>query len=417
MPQILKEWKRFFKAHKLCTIAPWPSNAGLPRAQWIQKFKNEKYRPIIACSAHPLRSHLNLAGRALMFLLRKLLEHTGDHYVLWSTRQLEGRIREWQRSAGCCSVHGSKMQWLLMFGDIANFYSEIDQQRLLKAHAWVRHGATQLRGSRSGRVCIKRRGAAGVRWGRAYDDRSTVEIHIDTVFDLLSWDATNCTFTWGAEVTLLQTWGIAMGTPPAPPNAIASAAYDEACLQWTCKADSKWISSSGQHILSRLQSVRYMDDTCTGCTYCAQCEGDKQLAEELLSHYQLHCYPPPLQLEIDSSNKYLQCEVWSTGECVFTSWQNKNIQEKEQKILRLQRWDSYSSNRSKTRVLADYLHTIDGCCSDRLLTMACLPHFIREVHRELFYPAEAIAKAIQTAYSAPHHLELQAVALALVDIL
>ena len=129
-----------------------------------------------------------------------------------------------------------------MYGDIGSYYTEISPDKLEQAHAWLRREAKQLRGSRCGRVCINRRGPKGVRWGRSYGD-DAAEMELDLLFELLRWDYRNCTFTQGAEVILLQTWGIAMGTPPAPSNAITVAAFFEVEWQWSVEQDSFFIST------------------------------------------------------------------------------------------------------------------------------------------------------------------------------
>ena len=90
------EWKAFFKHHRLDRYAAWPRDASIPRAQWMQKAKNEaKYRPVIMCGGHPLRIPLNMAGRAELFLLSSILADNPASMVLWSTKDLTRRLTEW----------------------------------------------------------------------------------------------------------------------------------------------------------------------------------------------------------------------------------------------------------------------------------------------------------------------------------
>ena len=152
-----------------------------------------------------------------------------------------------------------------MYGDIGSYYTEISPSKLEQAHDWLRREASKLRGSRAGRLCIRRHGPKGVRWGRSYGN-DHVEMGLDILFELLRWDYRNCTFTWGSEVVLLQTWGIAMGTPPAPSNAITVAAFMEVEWQWTVEQDAYFIST-GWCLDDRFISSRYMDDTATAVAY------------------------------------------------------------------------------------------------------------------------------------------------------
>ena len=146
-----------------------------------------------------------------------------------------------------------------MYGDIGSYYTEISPDKLAQAHQWLRSEAKKLRGSRSGRLCIKRHGPKGVRWGRAYGT-DHVEMDLDLLFDLLAWDYKHCCFRWGSDVILLQKWGIAMGTPPAPSNAIVVAAFMEMEWSWTVTQDSKLLTE-------RFISCRFMDDTATAVAY------------------------------------------------------------------------------------------------------------------------------------------------------
>jgi hypothetical protein len=160
------------------------------------------------------------------------------------------------------------MQWKELFADITSFYTEISHTWLLQSYEWLRNKACRHKGARSRRLCVNRRGSRGVRYGRSFCKSTHAEISFDMLFDLLVWDATNCTFTWGESVVLLQTWGIAMGTPPAPPNAITCAAYAEWCWLHAITADTHWLSTSGTHLSQRFHTCRYMDDTASVISYC-----------------------------------------------------------------------------------------------------------------------------------------------------
>ena len=153
-----------------------------------------------------------------------------------------------------------------MYGDNGSYYTEISPQKLASAHDWLRAEAAKLRGSRCGRVAIKRHGARGVRWGRSYGD-DHVEMELDLVFDLLRWDYSHCVFRLGAETILSQTWGIAMGTPPAPSNAITVAAFMELEWHWTVSQDASYLTDRTWTLTDRFTSSRFMDDTATAVAY------------------------------------------------------------------------------------------------------------------------------------------------------
>ena len=155
-----------------------------------------------------------------------------------------------------------------MHGDIGSYYTETSPTKLAHAHQWLRREAGKLRGSRCGRLCIARRGAKGVRWGRAYSP-DHIEMELDVLFELLAWDYSNCCFRWGSEVILHQKWGIAMGAPPAPSNAIVTAAFMEMEWEWSIKQDAKLLAVSWD-LSDRFISSRFMDDTATAVAYCDQ---------------------------------------------------------------------------------------------------------------------------------------------------
>ena len=152
-----------------------------------------------------------------------------------------------------------------MFGDISSYYTEIRQADLFKAYDWVRSAANSARSSRSQRVSINRHGSAGVRWGRSYDKRASAELPLDLVFTLLRWNVSNCRFTWGSDTVLSQDWGIAMGTPPAPSDAITVAAYWEHC--WDVSIYGGRQITLPPCKLEHFDTCRYMGDTASAATY------------------------------------------------------------------------------------------------------------------------------------------------------
>ena len=155
------------------------------------------------------------------------------------------------------------MDILLMFGDIASYYTEIRHSHLHAARDWLRRESRALRGSRSGRVCITRRARGGVRWGRSYNKEKFAEMELELVWELLAWEVNNCMFTWGEDVVLKQTWGIAMGTPPAPANAVMVAAYFE--KQWR---ESLMDGTVIGTLAVGFRTARYMDDTASAVQCC-----------------------------------------------------------------------------------------------------------------------------------------------------
>jgi hypothetical protein len=158
-----------------------------------------------------------------------------------------------------------------------------------------------------------------------------------------------------------------------------------------------------------------MDDTCSAIQYCCKCQGERELALELLQHFKSNCYPPPLCLEVEDNGLYLQSEVLVQDSHLSTVWQNKNRNHlKVQRFKRLQHWRSYSSTQSKLAVLTQYLRTIQSCGTSDNVTAGCLRHFLAEVRR-LEYPKTIISAAISKAYEEFSVLEV--VAHSLVDIL
>ena len=74
-------------------------------------------------------------------------------------------------------------------------------------------------------------------------------------------------FQWGAETILSQTWGIAMGTPPAPSNAITVAAFMELKWHWMVSQDAWYLTDRTWTLAQRFISSRFMDDTATAVAY------------------------------------------------------------------------------------------------------------------------------------------------------
>ena len=65
-------WRDFYEEHRLARFQHWPFNSGIPEPYILPKNKDIlRYRPITPYTNHPLSSSLNIASRALAFVMRQ----------------------------------------------------------------------------------------------------------------------------------------------------------------------------------------------------------------------------------------------------------------------------------------------------------------------------------------------------------
>jgi hypothetical protein len=129
---LLKQWKQFYDENDLKKYQTWPKkNTELARPYTLLKDKDiERNRPIVPYCNHPLKRSLNMASRALTFML----EHSDiNSYNLPKVQDLKRVVREVNkalRQNPDLTVHPRG-------GDLKNMFSELPHDTVFEALDWL----------------------------------------------------------------------------------------------------------------------------------------------------------------------------------------------------------------------------------------------------------------------------------------
>ena len=207
--ELLKRWKKFYDKNDLKKYQNWPKkNTELARPYILLKDKNiERNRPIVPYCQHPLKTSLNMASRALTFML----EHSDiNSYNLPKVQDFKRVVRKVNRllkQDPDLKVHPRG-------GDKKNMFSELPHDTVLEALDWV--FARFAEKNHTDCVSLQRTGTQGVFMGRS---RMAGWLAMDVRL-LLQFDIENCYYRVG-DAVVKQVHGVPMGSPPSP--AVASA--------------------------------------------------------------------------------------------------------------------------------------------------------------------------------------------------
>ena len=268
-------------------------------------------RPILPFTRHPFRRKYRRAGKGLGFLVRSIPD--SQHFGIHSSAQVKERFTEWNRLAA--SKFGDKpYKWILICGDIANMYDELDHGGIMPAISWMCDELAGWIGRRKGSVkgltinMVKNEVVAGHR----YEDFD-VYISLEELVEISDYDNRHCWLQCRDKV-YARLLGVPMGGLLSPHKANGTLGHRESLLLRLL--ESLGLIGGG---------VRFMDDVVLALA--VSCEKEEVLAEWWID---LVCgsrgYPSPLKLEVEersSSYKFLELIVSAVGKSLVVEFHSK----------------------------------------------------------------------------------------------
>lgn len=301
---VLTTWHEQFQANQWSRFGRWDKQGSVGYAYWFPKAKNiAKSRVIVSCVHHPLKCVLGRAGRALIFLLaRVVFQNFNMRTVQQLTQRLEAP-RQW-------CADGDEV--LLMVADIKEMYTGMLHSECVAAVQFIiDHCQQRLRSPyisvstcRNGPVFVGKSKAAGM-----------VVFPVADLLQLVQFELSNLYFTVGTDILLHQVIGAAMGgfTSPAAAQAVACVAEYRSMTVFV---------ASGY-----LAASRFMDDTLVAINLAALGRSGQHSLGHVV-HSLFSCYQPAgLQLELERAGAtvaILQSIVSVAGGELHAYFWNKN---------------------------------------------------------------------------------------------
>jgi hypothetical protein len=245
---LLKQWKQFYDENDLKKYQTWPKkNTELARPYTLLKDKDiERNRPIVPYCNHPLKRSLNMASRALTFML----EHSDiNSYNLPKVQDLKRVVREVNkalRQNPDLTVHPRG-------GDLKNMFSELPHDTVFEALDWLFTRFAEK--NHTDCVSMQRTGTQGVIMGRSRM-AGWVVMDVKLVRLLLKFDIENCYYRVGNTV-VKQVYGVPMGSPPSPPVASTVMQFYEHTF---CTEDLPQLLSVECDSADQAKGCRFADD-------------------------------------------------------------------------------------------------------------------------------------------------------------
>ena len=216
--EVLQRWKRTYEDARLKAYGRWNgADAQLARPYLLLKDKDpSRARPIVPYSAHPLKSLLNMASRALAFMSSNADVKTFSLDQCDSFLKLVKRVNDTLHRRPDLLVHPRS-------GDVKNMFSELPHDAIKEALEWVFRKYKEATGSDCVTLGPGPKGTVfpGNRKRRHYTVLTT-----DTIRFILHFDLDNCYYRVG-EKLVRQIFGVPMGSPPSPPCADLMCSYYE----------------------------------------------------------------------------------------------------------------------------------------------------------------------------------------------
>ena len=236
-----------------------------------------KFRPIVDASRHPLKSVLNVAARALMFVMRSVQYM---HYKMFCTQELCTFIDRVDKQLIAKSVDSTELS--LEGSDIKDMLTALPHGKILDATAFTLDLCAKQHPRRKVLV-VKRSGQRGGRFGIKAGEGEIV-INVRDLLQLAKFELDHACFTVGQSHVLRQFLGIVvMGGMMSPIMAMYVAAGFE----------HKWSSGLGADE-KYFVAIRYMDDVFR--VVFAACDSMKQ--KLATNRFLRDCFKAPLKVKL-----------------------------------------------------------------------------------------------------------------------
>ena len=372
-PDILTSWKQLYhNCEAAMSLGKFNFSGDLPYAYAIPKDKDKtRFRPIVSYCNHPLKWIYNRAARAIFFLL--LEAHIGN--MLIKCNDLVSVIEKF--------TQGNTYELFLTTFDIKDMYTNLKHDEILKHVTWLIEFI--IKKSRRKMVCINKFGKTGVSWGRSYNPKNSVHIHIAKLIEIVKLDIKHCYFSLGVFI-LQQIYGIPMGSPLSAVLAILCCTIAE--YKWN---KSLKHSQDFHHIFL----TRYVDD---GLIIIKALHDNKVKRDAMIKHL-FSKYPKTLRILIEQQGKevhFLENYVTVNNTDIVISHYNKNtkhILKNELKIQNLIDYYSFAPKIQKLSIVIGTLFRIRKISNNVFKTIEDIFNIIVEF-TYLNYPHKVICKAL-----------------------
>jgi hypothetical protein len=375
-----------FKKQKWFKYAGWNRKGQLPYVYLNPKYKDlNRYRPLMSYSNHYLRALFKLAGSALTFMLLQIPMRY-QHFNLFNMTCVKTFIDSTNKQFATLDVDAI-YPFLV---DISNMYTEMQHTTIMKALIWL-VGVTSSHERGRDRIAIRRFKSKKfvTHWGRSYNKFTHIEMNIETLIMIIQFDMNNVYFTLG-DILLRQINGIPMGGFISAPEAQLVCIYSEVQFHESCGLDSRYISGT-----------RYMDDLTVFIAYNTHNEHSLIRTSNII-HALCHTYDESLVLEVQESRSdgtytFLDSLVRIHDATVSIEPFHKNweylLEHGTQKLYKLQRYDSYSSAKTKIAMILGTLHRLNNTSMNETILRESVVKLWTEL-RILRYPTKMIEKAL-----------------------
>lgn len=353
----------------------------LPYGYVIPKEKDiNKMRPIVSYYHHPWKHVLNVAARALTFLMKAAKV---DQYVLWQTFDLRRRVKEIDDWAS-----GKNEEVLMIGGDIKNMYTVLPHTVIIRAVEWLIDTVrSKIRGSRY--IRVRKRGREGVKFGRAVDKSKYTELRTSELLKIVQFDLDNGIIAIG-EILLRQTEGIPMGSPASPPIAILVCVKYEWEFRTSLGKDDRYI-----------RMYRYIDDVWAVAKFKRDSQLERQRALKLIYGI-TQCYHDKMEKETEGVQwegevgtpiSFLEAKISRVGGKMIMDFNSKNSDSITEDKLKLRRFKDYSSfgGDNKIGIVIGTLTRVSKFTTDDARLMVGVLEITREL-REAEYPFDTLAE-------------------------
>ena len=236
-----------------------------------------------------------------------------EHFGIWKSSQVKERFQLWNRLAQCKFGH-APYKWLLVCGDIANMYDEIDHDGIMPATRWACDSFPEWIGRRAKSIqgvtvnMVKQEVVAG----HGYEE-GDVYVSFSDLCDICDYDNRHCWLQWRNKV-FARTLGVPMGGILSSHKANLTLGRRESFFMEMLRALG--LIGGG---------IRFMDDVVLAVAVSSSEE--EIMAEKWI---QLVCgsngYPAPLQLEVEdraSSYEFLELIVSAKGSELCVEFHSK----------------------------------------------------------------------------------------------
>jgi hypothetical protein len=237
--------RKDYKDMGLERVAKYDTTGSFGRAQLLPKHKApiEKARPVTPMHKACTRRSSNYAARALNALVER--RYRARDWVLWRTFDLKAKMAA---ATERLRALGPDFRAIGASFDATGMFTNLPHTGDGGSYAFLDDMAAWCRANNITELSVRKRGRAGVVFGRVESAGAYKTISIDDVFAVLRYDIKWLFFMLG-DTMLAQLFGFPMGMPSSHPLSVGMCAWSEDRYAFTLGMDERMLSVT-----------RYVDD-------------------------------------------------------------------------------------------------------------------------------------------------------------